>query len=449
MRKIGLCTLLGASLSVHAGLDPAKRAIVGYLHNGAGWAGTPAVCVRDVPQEYNVINMSFIEQVPGDPSAVQFSPDPSYVSACSKYGSLAEEIAFVKAQGRRVQISIGGQNGHIELKTPVDRDRFVETTIGILKEYGFDGLDIDLEGASIGNVPDGGQFENSGNPKIELFKQGIDQILTLMGPDFWLTAAPEIFYVQAAQSAYGNNGVTGAYLPFLYHFKDRINILHVQLYNASNETVWIDGKGTMSLPQTSPDFTVWHTEALLKGFKTNNGAGPAFPPLAPQRVAIGRPCKAAAASSGQPTIEEQVQALHWMLKGAAAKPSGAKLDLTPANGYPDLRGVMTWSVNHDAVQNYAWAKAMYAELSQAGDPAAIQVPVKSQLQVAWQLNGSELQLGERVDRVQLYSLKGQKVLEAKSVDRLSLQGLHPGAYFLRVHQGGKSMAQMLNFTPAS
>jgi chitodextrinase len=78
--------------------------------------------------------------------------------------------------------------------------------------------------------------------------------------------------------------------------------------------------------------------------------------LRPDQVALGVPSTAQAAGSGyvsNATIEKAVNAL---VNGTS---SGS---FTAPHAYPTLRGVMTWSINWDATNNYAWAKAMAAAM---------------------------------------------------------------------------------------
>lgn len=353
-----LCNSFAWSVTM---LDPEKRVIVGYWHNFDN--GSINIKLKDIPHEYNVINVSFIENKVNSTYEVEFAP---YKAAYPIEADFISDIALLKSQGKKVQISIGGQNGHIKLNSTVERDIFVAQTIAIIEKYGFNGLDIDLEGASIGSV-NSKDFSNPQNAQITLFIEAVEQILTHFGTSFWLTAAPEIFYVQDALSSYGS-GIVGAYLPFLYYFHSRIDVLHVQLYNSSN--AWTDAG---QLNQTSADFMVYMCDLLLNGFVTANGTGNTFPAFRPDQIAIGKPSTVQAAGSGYSQPSEIIKALDYLTLG---KDYGSAYKIKKSTGYAGFRGVMTWSINWDGTQNYPFATTTYDYLSTLGDPPIV-IPTSS------------------------------------------------------------------------
>src|SRR4029453_10738520 len=74
------------------------------------------------------------------------------VSECPNVESDADFIAAIRAkqaQGKKVLISIGGQNGQVQLTSTGPRDKFVSSVSAIIDKYGLDGLDIDFEGHSL------------------------------------------------------------------------------------------------------------------------------------------------------------------------------------------------------------------------------------------------------------------------------------------------------------
>ena len=74
--------------------------------------------------------------------------------------------------------------------------------------------------------------------------------------------------------------------------------------------------------------------------------------LRPDQVAIGVPSTAQAAGSGYVAPSVVTNAVNALVNGTS---SG---NFKAPKAYPTLRGVMTWSINWDATNNYAWAKAM-------------------------------------------------------------------------------------------
>ncbi len=125
------------------------HALVGYLHasfaNGSGY-----VRMADVPASWDVVNLAFGEPTSVTSGDIRFRLCP--VAECPNVESEAEFKAAIKAKqaaGKKVLISIGGQNGQVQLATTAARDTFVSSVGRIIDEYGLDGLDIDFEGHSL------------------------------------------------------------------------------------------------------------------------------------------------------------------------------------------------------------------------------------------------------------------------------------------------------------
>ena len=113
-----------------------SKLLVGYWHNFDN--GTGIIKLKDVSPKWDVINVSFGE-TGGDRSTVEFSP---------VYGTDAEfksDISYLKSKGKKVVLSIGGQNGVVLLPDNAAKDRFINSIQSLIDKYGFDGIDIDLE----------------------------------------------------------------------------------------------------------------------------------------------------------------------------------------------------------------------------------------------------------------------------------------------------------------
>ena len=95
--------------------------------------------------------------------------------------------------------------------------------------------------------------------------------------------------------------------------------------------------------QSSADFIVSMCEAVIQGFTT---AGGNFNGLPASKVAVGLPACSSAAGGGY-TDTATVSAAIRYLKGIGPKPG--TYTLANASGYPSFRGMMTWSINWDAV----------------------------------------------------------------------------------------------------
>ena len=336
---ITLC-LLFASFLTHAQLG--SRVIVGYFHNWNN-ASSPYIRLANVDSRYNVINIAFaVPAAPGDMN-MTFAPLQQ-----SKAEFIAD-IQTLHAQGRRVQISIGGADAPVELNTSADVTKFVTTMKSIITEYGFDGLDIDLEATSVILNSGDNNFKSPTTPKIVNLISATREVTNYFrgqGKDFWLTAAPEAQYVQGGYGFYGT--AYGGYLPVLYGVRDLLTFVHVQYYNTGSQT----GLDDKNYNQTTPDFIVAMTDMLLKGFPVARNTANMFPALRQDQVAFGLPATGtgAAPAGGYVALADINKALNYLVKGISY---GGQY-VTNAT-YPNLRGIMTWSVNWDATTGNTFA----------------------------------------------------------------------------------------------
>ncbi|MBW4820775.1 hypothetical protein KJE23_09725, partial [Streptococcus salivarius] len=74
----------------------------------------------------------------------------------------------------------------------------------LIRYYGFDGVDIDLESGA--GVYHGAAVQTT-------LVTAVKQLSTRIGPSFYLSMAPEHPYVQGGFTAY--SGIWGAYLPII------------------------------------------------------------------------------------------------------------------------------------------------------------------------------------------------------------------------------------------
>ncbi|MCE2789723.1 MAG: glycosyl hydrolase family 18 protein [Saprospiraceae bacterium] len=306
--------------------------LVGYWHN---WndAAAPYLSLPSVDSRYNVVQVAFALPQAGTDYHMTFVPDQ--VSTAT----FASQVAALQSQGKKVLISIGGATAPISLDNDFERNTFVTTMQNLLNTYGFDGIDIDLEGSSV--TVSGGSIVNPTDTKIINLIQATRQIMsafhTARGKKMWLTMAPETAFVQGGMAAYGS--IWGAYLPVIHALRDSLDILHVQLYN-SGSMYGIDGN---IYSQGTADFILSMTEAVIQGFNT---AGGFFQGLPPEKVAVGLPACPSAAGGGYISPQVVKSALDY-LRGLGPKPG--TYQLAQFGGYPTLRGMMTWSINWDAV----------------------------------------------------------------------------------------------------
>jgi chitinase len=344
-RSILLCmrsTQLLAFFLVAAGSIAAQstpdRLLVGYWHN---WSSPNTLPLTAIPDAYDVINISFATPTVSHGATMQFTP---FASAYPTSQGFINDVASLQAAGKKVLISIGGANDPVVVDSAADAQAFASSMLQLITTYGFDGLDIDLEGSSFLLQAGDTDFRNPTTPRVVHFISGLNQLLSQLSSDFILSAAPETAMVQGGMSTYA--GVWGSYLPVLDAFRNRFDWVHVQHYNTGT----MYGRDGQIYTPGTVDFHVAMADALIGGFTLANGI--AFSPFQPHQVAIGLPATTTAAGSGYTTPSLVHEALDRLILG---KPS-AGYQLANANGYPSFRGLMTWSINWDVLANNAFSQ---------------------------------------------------------------------------------------------
>jgi chitinase len=339
------------------GGDLPKRVLVGYLHasfaNGSGY-----IRMSDVPNEWDVINLAFGEPTSVTSGDIRFRQCPA--AECPNVEPEADFVAAIKAkqaQGKKVLISIGGQNGQVQLTTAAARDRFVESVSAIIDRYGLDGLDIDFEGHSLYLNPGDTNLAVPTTPVIVNLISALKTLKSRYGAKFTLTMAPETFFVQLGYQFYGPgpNGAadnrSASYLPVIHAMRNDLTLLHVQDYNSGPIKGLDDQYHTMG----GHDFHVAMTDMLLAGFPIMGNPANVFPPLRQDQVAIGLPASVNA-GNGFTSVAEVQKAFDCL---ARASNCGT---YRPRGVYPNLRGLMTWSINWDRYNGHEFSRSHRAYL---------------------------------------------------------------------------------------
>ncbi|MFC8952391.1 chitinase [Streptomyces sp. NPDC057101] len=327
------------------------HALVGYLHasfaNGSGYTR-----MADVPASWDVINLAFGEPTSVTSGDIRFSLCPA--TECPNVESVADFKAAIKAKqaaGKKVLISIGGQNGQVQLSTTAARDTFVSSVSKIIDEYGLDGLDIDFEGHSLSLQTGDTDFRNPTSPVIVNLIQAVRTLKARYGSGFVLTMAPETFFVQLGYQYYGSgpwggqDPRAGAYLPVIHALRDDLTLLHVQDYNSGS----IMGLDNQYHSMGGADFHIAMTDMLLTGFPVAGNTDRFFPALRADQVAIGLPASTQA-GNGHTTPAEVNKALNCLTR---------KTDCgtyQTHGTWPALRGLMTWSINWDRFNQWEFSK---------------------------------------------------------------------------------------------
>ncbi|MER6315927.1 glycoside hydrolase family 18 protein [Streptomyces sp. NPDC001581] len=331
------------------------HALVGYLHasfaNGSGY-----VRMADVPASWDVVNLAFGEPTSVTSGDIRFRLCP--VAECPNVESPAEFKAAIKAKqaaGKKVLISIGGQNGQVQLSTTAARDTFVSSVSKIIDEYGLDGLDIDFEGHSLSLATGDTDFRAPTTPVVVNLISAVKTLKAKYGQGFVLTMAPETFFVQLGHQFYGSgpwggqDPRAGAYLPVIHALRGDLTLLHVQDYNSGP----IMGLDNQYHSMGGADFHIAMTDMLLTGFPVAGNTARVFPALRPDQVAIGLPATTNAGNGHTPPAEVN-KALNCLTKKTDCG------SYQTHGTWPALRGLMTWSINWDRFGGWEFSRTFDA-----------------------------------------------------------------------------------------
>ena len=409
-----------------------KPALVGYWQS---WSKN--LKLTDINSNYNVIQLAFASTVGSTLANMTFSLPSTYNKT-----TFMADIDAVHVNGKKVILSIGGSSDPVRLDNTTDRDQFIATIDTILSTYNYkmDGIDLDLETTSMDfgsawtmAAPAAGQIN-----MIYAVKAIMANYQAKTGKKLLLTMAPETVYLMGAMSSYQINYTNGgAMLPIIAGLMNELDLLQSQYYNAgglSGGTYAIDGK--VYYDNSDPNYITSMTESIIKGFTLLNSKG-TFAGVPAAKVAIGLPACANGSGTGYNTPANVAQAVQY-IRGSISKPTGWTYNMTDA--YPDLGGLMTWSINSDlnsscgGINTFANNFPIAFELTTAGvNDAKIAInqtsfypnPVTDILHVSNVNSDAE---------VTVYNVVGKEVLSAHLTDdnTINLSALNAGVYVVEI-----------------
>ncbi|MFE2734712.1 chitinase [Streptomyces sp. NPDC059349] len=283
-----------------------KHAVTGYWQNFNN--GATVQKLRDVPSQYDIIAVSFADAT-STPGQISFTLDPAvgYASAAD----FKADIAAKQAAGKSVILSIGGEKGSVSVNSDASATAFADSAYSLMQQYGFDGIDIDLE--------------NGLNSTY--MSKALHQLSAKAGANLVLTMAPQTIDMQST---------SGEYFKTALNVKDILTVVNMQYYN-SGSMLGCDGK---VYSQGSVDFLTALACIQLEGG------------LDPSQVGLGVPASTRGAGSGYVDPSVVNNALDCLTRGTGCG------SFKPARTYPGLRGAMTWSTNWDATAGNAWSNSV-------------------------------------------------------------------------------------------
>jgi chitinase len=279
--------------------------------------GATPLTLAGVPTSYNLVAVAF-GSATSTPGQVAFSLDSTLASDLGGYTQqqFINDIATLHSRGQKVILSVGGADGTISVDDAASASAFASSVDSLIKQYGFDGVDVDLE--------------NGVNPTY--MASALEQLEGDVGSSLIITLAPQTVDTQST----GDD-----YFALALDIKSILTMINTQYYNS----------GTMN----GCDGNVYAegTENFITALACTELEGG----LSPAQVGIGLPASTSAAGSGYVSPSVVNDALDCL---AARQNCGS---FVPPQSWPAIRGVMTWSINWDASNGYNFADTVAPHLS--------------------------------------------------------------------------------------
>ena len=279
--------------------------------------GATALTLANVPTSYNLVAVAFGDS-DSTPGQVTFSLDSGLASALGGYTQqqFIADIKTLQSRGQKVILSVGGQNGTISVSDATSASNFASSVFSLIKQYGFNGVDIDLE--------------NGVNPTF--MASALEQLESDVGSNLIITLAPQTVDTQST----GDD-----YFQLALNIKSILTMINTQYYNS----------GTMN----GCDGNVYAeaTENFMTALACTELQGG----LSPAQIGLGLPASPSAAGGGYVSPSVVNNALDCL---AAKQNCGS---FVPPTTWPAIRGVMTWSINWDASNGYNFANTVAPHLS--------------------------------------------------------------------------------------
>ncbi|MDA2805496.1 glycosyl hydrolase family 18 protein [Nocardiopsis suaedae] len=290
--------------------------LTGYWHNFDN--GSTTMPLSEVPAEYTMVAVAFADNLAGTPGGITFNLASSELGGYTEQ-QFKDDIAAMQAEGRKVVISVGGEKGHVDVTNPEQAAGFAQSAHALMQEYGFDGVDIDLEHGM----------------NARYMEDALRDLRSRAGSGLVVTMAPQTIDFQAPSYDY---------YKLAESIPDILTIVNMQYYNSGS----MMGCDQQVYSQGTVDFLTAQACIQLE-------LG-----LRPDQVGLGLPATPQAAGGGHQPTSNVIAALDCLEEGTNCG------SFTPSQPYGPIGGVMTWSINWDATNDYQFAKDISARLGGGG-----------------------------------------------------------------------------------
>lgn len=285
--------------------------LTGYWQNFAD--GAIPLRLSNINAYYTLVVVAFADADPNTPGGITFTLNSGLSSALGGYtvAQFTRDIATLHARGKRVILSVGGGQGTIDVSDAESAKNFANSVYGLMRTYGFDGVDIDMENNSL---------------DVAGMTSALQQLARKAGPRLIITLAPQTIDMQSTSDSY---------FQLALNISNILSLVNMQYYNSGtmlgcDQRVYADG---------NEDFLT-----ALACIQLQSG-------LNPSQVGLGVPGSPAASSNGYVDPSVVKQAL-----GCLAT-QGTCDTFTPPSTW-SIGSVTIWSINVDASHGYPFANAV-------------------------------------------------------------------------------------------
>jgi len=292
-----------------------KHILTGYWEN---WDSPDQLRLHEIPLGFNVVIIGFSDNLGS--GNIGFTIQQSSYSI----DQFKNDVKLLNSRGQAVILSIGGASIPWTLSSATEADNFAKSAFSIMTEWGFDGIDIDIE--------------NEFNPSylITALKK-----LSLLKPGYRLFMAPGTHNVQENSSA--------VYLKMIKELKDIITVVNTQYYNSFPQ-YGFDGK---IYTQGTIDFFTALADILIAGSYLDASQVGLGVVLTPSEIG----------DTGQLSSPQiAIDAFTCLKQG---KNCGS---YKPRGKYENIRGLMTWDINWDKRKSFRFVNAVKDVLATNNDP---------------------------------------------------------------------------------
>jgi chitinase len=289
-------------------------------------------------------------------------------------GSLVVEFQYITPQyiaqlqkaGLKVLISLGGAlaskpgatvNFHSISTGPDFLTKFTQSIEELIKVYGFDGVDFDIETG----------FTSDGSPS------DVDQLAKVINtlhqnnPSWLITLVPQAENISPQQTRGEWLGIYSSYSNLALQTAPSLTWSGVQIYNTGG----MNGINDVLYSNADPnniDFSVAMAVDMLEDWpnKTASGQPTGFPPykvvLRDDQVVLGYPAPNSKGNSdGMPNKPNSViKEIVKCLRGGYSDHSLCGSYYSPIRNYPNLGGVLCWELTYDQDNQWKFASELKA-----------------------------------------------------------------------------------------